>query len=517
MNKIPDSAKLLRGLSLKSILSQATVVGGTDIFFRSCSGTWSDCQPGDLYVAVVEPEIDGHDFANQAVERGAAGIVTERLLAVDCPQFIVNDSRIALGQLCHALAGTPSTKLPVVGVAGSDGKSVTSYLIRQILIEAGMQPSIFSTFNAGTCNAKHPENSAWKSTNLAQWMADSVLENSSHCIVDVENESLASHQLCGTGFDVMVLTNIRRDETGRYCSDESYRQLMARSIEYLKPQGMAIINADDPNSERLLDLIGTPALTFGLKQSAEVTGKIVSRSTNETTFVISAGCESAVINTPMIGNHHVTNCLAAATAGLALGIDLVTIATALEKIGQLPGRMEPVGCGQDFNLYVDAAKRPQPIAAALHAAKTHGGGRLHVVASIYSDQTPMERRRLGEILEKMADNVILTNVRSSAKSEIDYEPYHQILDGITKLNRPTIIPNRVTAIEAVLDSAKPNDCVVILGAGESPIASIEPGNWFINDRDVCESWLFDDASRERVATPNQPETFFIDDYRRKKR
>ena len=123
-------------IRLDEILPNSTFIGKRDVPVRSCCSRWEECESDDVYVAIVESENDGHDFANEAVSRGASAIVTERLLAVDRPQCIVEDSRLAFGSICHALAGRPSERLSTVGVSGSDGKTVTSHLISSIYAAA---------------------------------------------------------------------------------------------------------------------------------------------------------------------------------------------------------------------------------------------------------------------------------------------------------------------------------------------------------------------------------------------
>ena len=113
------------GIDLKKILPQSNFIGGKPFQVQSCCGSWNEVQQNDLYVAIVDAENDGHDFAERAINRGASAVLTERLLAIDRPQCIVDDSRIAYGKICQALAGLPSRRAATIGVSGTDGKTVT--------------------------------------------------------------------------------------------------------------------------------------------------------------------------------------------------------------------------------------------------------------------------------------------------------------------------------------------------------------------------------------------------------
>ena len=513
MSPIPSPTAV--GLSLKSLLPAAMTIKADDLIVRSCAGDLEHCQTGDLYVAVVTADEDGHEHAQLAADRGAIGIVTERLLAVDIPQFIVEDSRQALAIICQALAGHPAGLLTTIGVAGSNGKTVTSELISHMIRVAGGEVAKATTLEK-TKSFEHlkssPATQNGTSAKIANWMVNAVLDHASHTVLEVNSQMLAEQQLHGTAFDVLVLTNIRRDESQFERLDETYQQVQARALEYLKPNGMAVINADDPNSQALLDTLQVPALTYGINQAAEVTAKLIERTPYDQTFVITAGHESIVVQTQMIGIQHIYNCLAAATVGLTLGFELSEIARGLETTGQIPGRLESIRTEQSFRVLVDAAQRSTPIATAIHAARQHLGGPLWVLASIDEKMSAAEARRIGEILDKAADLVVLapTNTHSSA----NYEPFHQVLDGVSDQTKFRTMLNRFRSIEWLLDNIPDEGTVLILGNGERLYSSGLQSRELVNDRRVCETWLYERQSFA-TAIPESPAAIYnIADYRR---
>jgi UDP-N-acetylmuramoyl-L-alanyl-D-glutamate--2,6-diaminopimelate ligase len=171
--------------------------------------------------------------------------------------------------------------------------------------------------------------------------------------------------------------------------------------------------------------------------------------------------------------------------------------------------MERIECGQDHGVWVDTAKTPVQLATALRTLKQVVKGNVWCVCSIVDDQTQNERRRIGEVLDRAADNVVVT--RAAVDSMIDYEPMHQMFDGFERPQKVRLIPNRFRAIEWALGQARPEDAVLIAGCGEKPFAMLGEENWTIADRDVCEAWLLDHASIDGNFT--SPEIFRIDDYR----
>lgn len=502
-------------IRLSDILPDAKIVGADDIFVESCCGNWQDCQTDDVYVALIEAEHDGHEFTNEAIHRGAHAIVTERLVMSARPQCIVSDTREAYGRICQALAGQPSSRLATVGVSGSDGKTVTSHLIRSVLKEAGRETGLVSSLEVSLGNGRTSIPSTQiNSAQLASQLTQMALAKCDSAVVELSSTALAQRSTAGIDLDVAVLTNVRSSALEIHGNITNYRRAQARLLQQLKPTGVAVINADDPTSHFMLEQIKTPTLTFGMKQDANVTATLVNRSRTEQTFLLMAGGQSVPVKTKVIGDHHIQNCLAAAAVGLAMGIDLFAIATGLNRSEAMPGRMEQLDCGQEFGVWVDAAKTPNQLANAIQSIKQVTTGRVWVLCSVdpQSDDRSL-RRQIGEVVDRSKVEIVLTNTQAGGAN--DLEPMHQVLDGVSKPGRAELIPNRFKAIEWTLQKAAPGDAVLVSGCGNQPFALVGEDSWTINDRDVCEAWLYDNASLAPV-TPEgglEPGIYNIDDYR----
>jgi len=462
------------GIRLRDILPAAKLINSKDIYFRSCCGLWKDCEQDDLFVALVEADQDGHEFTQEAIKRGAAAIVTERLLSTDRPQCIVSDSREAYGKICQALAGQPSQRLTTIGITGTDGKTVTSHLIR------GVFKAVADCTNA---------------------------------VIEIPGDALAKRSLAGVELDVAVVTNIRHSYLNIQGSTQNDRLHKMRLLSQLKKTGLAVLNCDDPMTHFLLEKVDCPVLTIGMKHQAEVTAHLIERTSSEQTFMIRAGSESVAVRTSIIGDHHIYNCLAATAVGLATGIELATIAKGLESAGMIPGRLQRVECGQSFGVWIDSARSPGQLANALRTLKQVSTGKVWCICSTDADQSDMLRRRIGEVVEKSADKVVIT--RTTVDQAIDYEPAHQVLDGFENPGSAQLIPNRFKAIEWVLQKAKPGDAVLVTGCGERPFALIGEENWTISDTDVCQAWLYDHSTLAPIKPSGNSfnQIFNIDDYR----
>jgi len=500
----------LSGISLRQLLPEAKIVGEKDILVSSCSGHWSDCEKGDVFVA-IDAESDGHSDVHLALDRGASCVLTERFLAVDCPQCIVEDSRAAYAVLCQAIAGNPTHSVTTVGVSGSQGKTVTCHLIQSILESAGTNPGIVSSLQESDESAANYGGEAIEhatSPRIASTLAALVQNGCDHLVLESPSELLAQQKLAGVNLDVAVLTNIRREHMELHGTTSGYEQIKKRLLELLSPTGVAILNADDPVTYRLLDRIDAPALTISMRHEAEVRGKLIDREVSEQSFLLTAGSDSVPVRTAMIGDSHIYNCLSAAAAGLAMGIDLTTIVHGLESVGHIPGRLERVECGQDFSVFVDSGKTPSQLASALHTLKQVVPGRIFCVCSPGDQPSAEQSFRFGKTAERMADRQFITSPTTKPESQ---EYFQRVVDGFKSPKNGHVISNRITAIEYALSQARAGDCVLISGCGERPIAVIGDQQWEITDRDVCQSWLYEQPIEDNSS--NVAATYNIDDYR----
>ena len=505
-----QTSNVTGGIPVLEILPQARLIGAQDLGVSSCCGQWNECQPGDLYVAILGADSDGHDFCPQAVANGAKAVITERLVATSAPQVIVSDSRKAYAEICQALAGSPSRRMKTIGVSGSVGKTITTHLVEAILQADDQKPGRLSSIGGALGHNKPSINRPeFNPPLLADQLSQMVVNGCSHAVVEICARDLARRKFEGMGLDVAVVTNMRDDDIDFHSSRKNFKRSQLRILDSLKEDGLAVLNLDDPISHFIVDSCEKPVLTFGMHQDANVRGQLLDRLKSEQSFLLSIGSESVPVRTSIIGDEHLYNCLCAATVGVALGIDIETIARGLESGSVLPGRLERIECGQDFGVWIDSAKTPIQLATALRTLKQVVKGKVWCVCSTLEEQSIIHRSQIGEVLDRAADHVVLT--RDVVDSFTDYEPMHQMLDGFEDPKTARLVPNRFRAIEWVLCQAKPEDAVLIAGCGEKPFALIGEENWTIRDRDVCEAWLYDNASID--VQSNASEIYRIDDYR----
>ncbi|MEX0642431.1 MAG: UDP-N-acetylmuramoyl-L-alanyl-D-glutamate--2,6-diaminopimelate ligase [Pirellulales bacterium] len=472
MQPLPTPA----GVSLRELL--ADEVRGplaADLRAASCTSDWRQVRPGDVFVAITDAEDDGHDGASVAAESGAAAVVCERPLPVfNIPQFVVADSRSAYGRLCQALVGDPSQQMKVIGVTGTSGKTTVSRLLTSIFRAAGAAAGNLDSFGYWDGWEDRPAlDGPLSPPMLARSLAEMSATGVRHAVVEISSRDLSQAALAGVRLDAVCMTHVGRDHLDWHGSVQNYRRAKKRVFEQLATEGVAVLNADDPVCVEMLCELDRPMLTFGLKKPAEISAEIIEQHVNEQTFVLTTGDESVGVRTELVGEHHIYNCLAAATMGLAYGIDLTTVARGLEAVDRLPGRMERIMGGQEFALFVDAAQSPDTLRATLRAARQVTRGRVICVFGAPGEQEIEQRQVMGRVVGSMADVAVVTT--NAPRGEDARMICLQVRSGFADLSRPQIVLDRTAAIAHAMQLARAGDTVVIAGMGERPYGTDKEG------------------------------------------
>ncbi|MEK6246645.1 MAG: UDP-N-acetylmuramoyl-L-alanyl-D-glutamate--2,6-diaminopimelate ligase [Planctomycetales bacterium] len=476
-------------LSMADLLPKATFHGASDIWFTSCCSDASSCRRGDVFVAVIDVDGDGHESISRAVKRGVTGIITERLVPnCEVPVCIVPDTRIALGEISHALAGFPSRRINVVGVTGTHGKTTTTCLIKSVFKAAGLESGIMNTM--GYCDGQRTSPAAITTPPapiLANYLARMRDNGCTHGIVEMSSESLAQHQTSGIELDVACVTNVHSGHLDYHGNAQNYREAKWRMLEQLRTQGLAVLNADDDVCCEFLDQFAGPALTIAMQRPAELTGTVMERLPSEQTFLLQCGSDSIPVRTHIIGDHHVYNCLTAAAVGLAYRIDLPTIVRGLEVVDQLPGRLQRIECGQPFNVFVDDARTPEALEISLRTLREITQGRLICVFGAKGERDRQQRPLMGQAIAKMADLTVLTE--DSPRHEDSAAIVEQVLQGMRDAPEVIVELDRACAIDTALSVAEAGDCVLITGRGHQTHQLIGRQQVYFDDREVASMLL----------------------------
>jgi len=493
------------GVSLRELLPDASFLGAPDICVTGCSADSRQCRPGDLFVALLGSDTDGHDYAAEAIQRGAKAVLSERLLPIGgAPLCMVHDTRAAYGQLCQALAGHPSRRLNVIGVTGTNGKTTTTALIASVLAAAGYRAGTLGTLGYTDGYEWEPSSMTTPPADvLARRLAQMESAGCSHAVLEVSSHALSQSRVAGIQFDAACVTNVRQDHLDYHGTLRNYRNAKAKLFRHLAPEALVVLNADDPASGDYLPLLHGPVLTVSLNDSEatdnvpSLTAQVVERYRSEQTFLLSAGSVTLPVRTTLIGDHNVYNCLQAAAIGLAYGLDLATVVRGLEAVDRVSGRLERLECGQTYGVFVDYAHTPHALASVLDSLRRVTEGRLICVFGAGGQRDRKKRPMMGRAVADRADLAIITT--DNPRHEDPEGIATDILSGIRDQSGVELIPDRTRAIERALSQAGPGDCVLLAGKGHEEYQVIDGENVPFDDREVARRWLYNLSSPTGVS------------------
>lgn len=474
-------------VSLRRLFPSASFVGCADIQTSLATDNSSECRPQMLFAAIRGQQVNGLDYVDEAVQRGAIALLVDRPLAhVSLPQCVVPDVRRAYAELCSAMMAHPSRRLGLAAVTGTNGKTTIAWLVRSILQAARHQTGLLGTieYHDGVRSEKSTLTTPG-SHQLSCRLAGMLAAGTTHAALELSSHALDQRRSAGTLLDVAIISNITQDHFDYHQTYDNYRRSKLRIFDYLKPAGLAIVNLDDAGSRSCFDEAPKRIMTYGLDQPADVTAYILKETPQGTDFRLMMGVDSAVVHTSLVGRHNVSNCLAAATAASHLGASLTDICRGIEALTVVPGRLERIDVGQPFQVYVDYAHTAAALQAAVQALKPVTRGRLICVFGAGGDRDRTKR----PLLAKAAAAADLTVVTSdNPRSEDPELIIRDILTGVVE-NMPHIEVDRSQAIAWALQQARPGDSVLIAGKGHETEQITGDLRIHFDDREIAEQHL----------------------------
>ena len=446
--------------------------------------------PASVFVAVKGPDVDGHQFISQAIEKGALAIVCEQP-ADGIPCVVVPDSRIALGQLAQAFYGQPAKDLSNIAVTGTNGKTTFCYLLRSILQAAGQSCAMFGTTGHSLADEFIPALTTTPSgLQLAKLMARARDAGAKFAVMEASSHALDQHRLAGIDFQVAVFTNLSGDHLDYHGSMEQYLNAKAKLFEQLTPSAIAVLNRADPASENLAQLTKAEKLIwYGLGTQADLSASDIRSTANGSSFILNCLGQKLPVNSRLPGTHNVANCLAAAAAAMALDIDPKTIVDGLGKLQSVPGRLEPVPWSGPFSVLVDYAHTHDALANVLRAVRAITQRQLIVVFGCGGDRDRSKRPKMAAEACDLADRIFVTS--DNPRTEDPQTIIREILTGISPQARPRtqVITDRRAAIETALALAAPGDVVLIAGKGHENYQIIGTQRRPFDDKAIAADWL----------------------------
>jgi UDP-N-acetylmuramoyl-L-alanyl-D-glutamate--2,6-diaminopimelate ligase len=444
--------------------------------------------PGALFVCVPGERADGHDFAPDAVARGAAALVVERPLDLAVPQVLVRDARLSMALAADTFFGQPTRELEVAGVTGTNGKTTTAFLLYSILAAAGRRPGLLGTVEMRIGGERRAvTRTTPEAVDLQRTFREMLDAGDASCAMEASSHASELKRLVGTRFRVLVFTNLSQDHLDFHGTLEAYYDAKRRLFTEPDVDGSrppAAVNVADPYGRRLADELrelGATLLTFGLDSEAEIRPGELELAPSATSF--RAG--GLAVRPRLRGRFNVENVLGAIAAARLLGIDDEAIVRGIEHVTGVPGRFEAVEEGQPFAVIVDYAHTPEALENVLGEARGLAEGRVVCVFGCGGDRDRAKRPLMGAVVSRLADVAVVTS--DNPRSEEPLAIIEEILGGMS--GDYQIEPDRAAAIASAIETAEDGDVVVIAGKGHEQGQEFRDRTIPFDDREVARDAL----------------------------
>jgi UDP-N-acetylmuramoyl-L-alanyl-D-glutamate--2,6-diaminopimelate ligase len=420
-------------------------------------------EPGTLFFCVPGFTRDGHDFAADAVARGAAALVVARPLGLGVPEVLVGDVRAAMARAAAAMAGDPTARLQVVGVTGTNGKTTTAFLVRSLLEAAGIPCGLLGTVKSVVGGVERGlERTTPEAIDLQALFAAMVAAGDRACAMEVSSHALELRRVDGIHYAAVVFTNLTQDHLDFHPGMEAYFAAKRRLFEEAGPAAR-IVCVDDEYGRRLAGSVPA-AITYGVDAAdAEWRARDLRTGLTGSRFTLICPDGAREVVSPLPGRFNVANVLAALAVGRALGVGLDELVDAVAGAGRVPGRFEPVEEGQGFAVLVDYSHTPDSLENALEAAREVARGRVIAVFGCGGDRDRGKRPVMGEIGARLADLAIVTS--DNPRSEDPAAIVAEILAGVPAERSVGVELDRRAAIARAVAEAADGDVVLIAGKG----------------------------------------------------
>jgi UDP-N-acetylmuramoyl-L-alanyl-D-glutamate--2,6-diaminopimelate ligase len=475
-----------------NVIDNNPIINGISINSKTVS-------PGDLFVCLVGENFDAHNFALDAVKRGANAVLAQKAIPdLNVPVAIVENTAKSLSLISAYYYDYPGSRMRLVGITGTNGKTTVTHLVEKILEKYDKSCGLIGTLGhrfKSTENYIDNKHTTPQAPDLQKYLAEMVQNNIDYVVMEVSSHALDLYRVLDCDFAVALLTNITQDHLDFHVTMENYANAKLKLFKALAESRVenrcGIINIDDPMAEQFIDVIpdNDRTLTYGIYKKADIQAVDIKDTVEHTIFNCITPAGAFEVKLKLKGQFSIYNSLAAISVAIAENVPISVIQDALAEIENIPGRFEAIS--KKPLIIVDYAHTPDGLSNILSAARNlvPEGGNLITVFGCGGDRDPTKRPKMGKITEEMSDKVIVTS--DNPRTEDPQQIITDILTGIRSLNsgHVKVEIDRATAIEMAINLAKTEDVVVIAGKGHEDYQILADRTIHFDDREVVREVL----------------------------
>ncbi|MCP4453249.1 MAG: UDP-N-acetylmuramoyl-L-alanyl-D-glutamate--2,6-diaminopimelate ligase [Planctomycetes bacterium] len=461
-----------------------------------CTGQMGVCtdsrqvKPGDVFVAINGPAVNGHEYVRQAVERGASAIVCETPVTCAVSTVKVPNSALCAATLAQASHQYPAQHLTNLAVTGTNGKTTVAYMVQACFKASGLGCGLIGTI-AYDCGAGLTPAALTTPgcCTLAAQQAAMARAGLKAMIIEASSHALTQGRVAGIDFQAAAFTNLTGDHLDYHLTQDNYFDAKASLFEGLSKDATAVLNADVPQGAMLATRTRANVLMYSLHNTDELHARIQQMDLSGTTYTLHHRDQAQTVHCALPGQHNISNQLAAAGLCLAAGLDLESIAQGLSDLTHVTGRLENVPCDRGFTVLIDYAHTDDALKNVLSTLRPLSEGRLILVFGCGGDRDKTKRPRMARVADQFADLIVVTS--DNPRTESPECIIRDILQGFTGPvdTRIVVEPDRRSAIEKALAQARQGDTVLIAGKGHETYQILGTNTIHFSDAEVASTYL----------------------------
>ena len=486
-----ELTQLLNSLHVIQVTGEVQRKDVADIVYDS-----RKVQKNSVFVAIKGYKTDGHKFLQDAINKGAVAVVVEDddsipdelIMHSKIAKLVVNNSRIALAELSKGFYKDPTSKLKLVGITGTNGKTTSTFILKNILQSVGYKTGLVGTIANYVGDVKVDSKlTTPESNDLNKFFYDMIEAGCSHAIMEVSSHSLVLNRVYGLDFSAAIFSNITSDHLDFHQTFDEYLNAKKILFDGLGSNSFAIINSDDSNSNKMIKDCKAKIVTYGIADNSDYQIKNINYDLNGTDFTITNQNVDYKIHTTLIGTFNAYNAASAFATAHSLGIDANKIVESIKSSPQVPGRFEVLG-NRNKKVIVDYSHTADSLEKALQAIREIVKDKNQVVAvfGCGGDRDKTKRPIMGKIASELSDKVFVTS--DNPRTENPYDIIKDILKGISK-NNYEIEENREEAIKNAIQRSDDNAVILIAGKGHENYQEINGVRNHFSDQEIALKYL----------------------------